>query len=304
MAGLMFGLYELMAGGSEDSDEDDTNTDDTRVIEDDHYVSGDDNGEGFNIRVNFIGKGWGDVQKQAFIEASDYLSEIILSGFDDPSDAGGEELVIDARLPNEDLPGGVFVQANSDPSDPRLDNGLPTRAEVNVERSLSNTGSETYFDTVFHEMVHALGLGDPEFDSDLIRTDQDGTYRFIGQNARLSYATDHADFFERDDRGQEGVPLDAGLTSNGDLAYSHWSEAYFESEIMSGETTRGSYLSNMTIAALEDMGYDTIFDDLRSNTDATGNRPADSRWDEDETRTRCRPIDATGPGLGGLPICP
>lgn len=42
---------------------------------------------------------------------------------------------------------------------------------------------------------------------------------------------------------------------------------------MTGYIDRGNYLSTMTIAALEDMGYDTIFDDPNDPNDLTGSQP-------------------------------
>jgi len=74
-----------------------------------------------------------------------------------------------------------------------------------------------------------------------------------------------------------GVPLETNGGTG--TAGGHWDEFLFDKEIMTGFVDTGSYVSEMTIAALEDMGYDTVFDNPYNATDLTGSIPADPLLD-------------------------
>lgn len=52
-------------------------------------------------------------------------------------------------------------------------------------------------------------------------------------------------------------------------------ELIFVNELMTGYINGANYLSTMSIAALEDMGYDTVLDNPYSDTDLSGPMPTD-----------------------------
>ncbi len=54
------------------------------------------------------------------------------------------------------------------------------------------------------------------------------------------------------------MPLESGYGSGTDE--SHWRESTFDDEVMTGcINVTGNYLTDMTIASLEDLGYDTTW---------------------------------------------
>ena len=64
----------------------------------------------------------------------------------------------------------------------------------------------------------------------------------------------YADIAANDPNSSQGVPL------SGDDA--HWSHGDFTTEIMTTSLNfNNNEVSDMTVAALEDMGYDTIYND-------------------------------------------
>ena len=102
------------------------------------------------------------------------------------------------------------------------------------------------------------------FDEIKVVTDNgNGTFDFNGTNVAAAYA---AEF------GGSGPSIET--EGGGGTAGGHWNEDgsdgfAFENEIMTGYIdVTGNYLSNTTIAALEDMGYETVFD-INNPLDAT-----------------------------------
>ena len=57
-----------------------------------------------------------------------------------------------------------------------------------------------------------------------------------------------------------GVPLEADFGAG--TAFSHWDEDTFKNELMTGFINEDNIYSDMTVAALEDMGYDTVWPDV------------------------------------------
>jgi hypothetical protein len=101
-------------------------------------------------------------------------------------------------------------------------------------------------------MLHALGFGTIWQEQGLVQT-IDGKLRFTGENATLAYNALFPDLAAKDSGSDQGVLL----SSDG----SHWDHSTFTHEVMTPSLyPSNNNISDMTIAALEDMGYDTVFD--------------------------------------------
>ncbi len=202
-------------------------------------------GSEFNVHINFVGDHWTPELQQAFIDSADYLSTVITGDLRDINSYGYnvDDISITAELVNMDGYGGKLGHAG--PVNLRSDNNLPFTASMqfDIADAESLLRSDGWMDTVLHEMTHALGFGSIWGYQGLIS----GT-TFTGENATAVYE----ELFEIENAG--GVPTD----SYG----GHWSETVLGSDLMSPYLNYGSEaeLSTLTLAALEDMGYDTVFD--------------------------------------------
>ena len=87
----------------------------------------------------------------------------------------------------------------------------------------------------------------------------DGDLRFTGENATTEYNSDYASVAAADSFSFIGVPIETDGGSG--TAGVHWDDATFNNEIMTGYLNYNNLRSDMTVAALEDMGYDTIYAD-------------------------------------------
>ena len=131
---------------------------------------------------------------------------------------------------------------------------------------------------VLHEMMHALGFGTLWSLMGLTSGSvAGGDMRFTGANATDVYQTEFSGIASADSGSLLGVPVE---TDGGPgTAGGHWDETEFDTEIMTGYVDTNSFVSLMTIAALEDMGYDTVFDNPYSATDLNGPIPGDPLLD-------------------------
>ncbi|WP_428926104.1 leishmanolysin-related zinc metalloendopeptidase [Marinibacterium sp. SX1] len=228
----------------------------------DTYTSGAQNGDGFNVQIDFRGQ-WDDALKQSFIDAADLISSIITGDIADARVPGFgifrsnivDDVRIDASLADIDGSGGVLGQAG--PTAYRTDSLLPATGimEFDVADAADFDAINMFNDIVFHEMMHVLGFGTLWEAMGLVTNNGNGTSDFNGANVATAYAAEFGGSGPSIET--EGGPGTAG---------GHWNEdgsdGYaFENEIMTGYIdVTGNYLSNTTIAALEDMGYETVFD--------------------------------------------
>lgn len=223
----------------------------------DSYLSGQGT-SGFNIEIVFEGS-WTASLQEAFIVAAEYLSLII------PGDVRGggalevDDIRITASLEDIDGPGGVLGQAG--PTGARFFSKLPTTGimEFDIADSEDFDADGLFDDIVLHEMIHCLGFGTVWDLLDLT----DGTVRagdivYTGANAILAYNTVFADIAAGDPGSADGIPVETQGGSG--TAGSHWDDALFGSELMTGFIDTANTVSAMTVAALEDLGYDTIWD--------------------------------------------
>lgn len=224
----------------------------------DTYISGSSDGSDFNIQIDFRGQ-WDETLKQSFVDAADLLSSIIVGDIEDAQVPGFgilrsnivDDLRIDAYLSDIDGSGGVLGQAG--PRSYRTDSLLPATGlmEFDVADASDFDAIGMFNDIVFHEMMHVLGFGTLWDAMGLVQENADGTLNFLGENALIAY----------DAEGGAGSPIQIETDGGSGTAGGHWDDELYDNEIMTGYiNTEGNFLSNTTIASLEDMGYDTIFD--------------------------------------------
>jgi hypothetical protein len=245
-----------------------------------NYTSGGPADISYNVTIEFVGN-WSIQLQSAFTEAADYLSSIILSELPDAIVDGIaiDDISITATLEVIDGIGGVLGSAG--PREIRDDGTfLPSTGAMTFDSadSQNQLGLGNWESIVLHEMFHALGFGTLWSLMGLTSGSvAGGDIRFTGVNAIDAYKAEFPDIAASDPDFLLGVPVE---TDGGPgTAGGHWDELLFDEEIMTGFVDTGSYVSEMTIAALEDMGYDTVFDNPFSATDLTSPIPADPLLD-------------------------
>lgn len=216
------------------------------------YTSGGAADTSYNIEVVFNGD-WTIELQDAFVAAADYLSSIITGDLFDVTTGGTliDDLRIQASIADIDGFGGVLAQAG--PSMFRSDIYLPSAGTMTFDSTDAGIydSAGLFDDIVLHEMIHVLGFGSlfgvMGLTSGSVATDD---LVYTGANANAAYLAEYgADSF---------IPLETD-GGNG-TAGGHWDEAVFDDELMTGFFDSDNHLSAMSIAALEDMGYDTIWD--------------------------------------------
>ncbi|MEZ5714711.1 MAG: leishmanolysin-related zinc metalloendopeptidase [Paracoccaceae bacterium] len=231
------------------------------------YTSGGDAATSYNITVVFEGT-WIEELQQAFIAAADYLSQIILADLPDVSSGGViyDDMTITATLVEIDGVNGTLGQAG--PTWVRIPSYLPYQGimEFDIADAETFNGYGLWDDIILHEMMHTLGFG--TLWSYLGLTDGSiggGDLTFNGTLANLYFVSEFGG------TGQIPVEMDGGAGTAG----GHWDDAYFVNELMTGYISNPNYISAMTIASLEDLGYDTVIDDPNDPSDLFGTIPAD-----------------------------
>lgn len=234
------------------------------------YTSGGDSATSFNITINFIGT-WTEQLQQAFIEAADLLSSIITDDIADVRFRGKliDDVNIDAELQALDGSGGILGQAG--PTSIRTNGFLPATAEMTFDSADANDfySIGLWGEIVLHEMLHSIGFGTIWDFLNLVDNSDPSAPVFLGEYAKSEYGD-----------GTAYVPVEEG--GGAGTALSHWDDQTFTTEIMTGYLyTNGepanvdidlmngyvslddgdaSDLSNMTIASLEDIGYETVWE--------------------------------------------
>jgi hypothetical protein len=224
----------------------------------------------FNIDLNFEDSVSSGI-RSVFELAAQKWESVIIGDLPDAEDDRGyvDDIALDITLTPIDGPGGVLGQAG--PTGLRPDSSLPFRGEMRFDTADSNPASSTFYDTVLHEMAHALGFVQTIWENlGLVTGVPPGrgfasNPRFIGVQATEEY--------NRIFRVSESsVPLEPGTRFDGS-GISHWRESVFGDELMSPDAgTTTEPLSRITAAAFADMGYEV---DLFAADDyAPGSRPS------------------------------
>ncbi len=209
----------------------------------------------FTIEVRFMG-GLTQKQKTAFKTAADRWTRVIVG--DLPSVMVDGEVVDDVLILADgadiDGPGKILGQAG--PTRIRPANAgkaafLPAKGRISFDKAdLKKMEQEkTLNDVIAHEMGHVLGIGTIWSFKNLLKGAGTTNPTFSGKKATKEY---------RDLQGvgvrSRAVPVENG--GGPGTRDSHWREAIFKNELMSGFIAgQGNPLSRMTAASLEDMGY-------------------------------------------------
>jgi len=219
------------------------------------YVSGLDTPEGFNIEIVFNGE-WTEELRQGFYDAAEYFSDIITG--DLANHNGIDDIQISASLTAIDGAGGYWGWGGT--SALRPDSLLPSSGYMQFDSAdlASMQSYGLWEDVILHEMAHALGFGTLWSSMGLI-DNHDGDLRFNGDNAIEAYNADFSQIAANDPLAALGVPVETDGGSG--TAGVHWDDATFGGELMTGQLNWTNVMSDMSIAALEDMGYETVYVD-------------------------------------------
>ncbi|MEM1267449.1 MAG: hypothetical protein AAGI50_15675 [Pseudomonadota bacterium] len=228
------------------------------------YTSGSDDGSGFNIDLDFIGADWTVEIQDAFIAAAEFLSAAIIG--DVPSHTfGGEtidDLAINVILEPIDGRGSVLGFAG-----PRNIDGatfMPYRGEATFDTadvdSLNASGQLD--DVVVHEFFHVLGFGTLFSFFDLY---DDATERYTGGFGTAMYNEEFASVAAGDPGSLSGIPMQPGG--------GHFDEGSFDEELNTPTFNGTTFISDMSFAVLEDIGWDTYLDNPFDPTDLAGPAP-------------------------------
>ena len=247
----------------------------------------------FNIEVEFVG-GLNANQRSVFELAAARWAEVIVGDLPTAVVDGREidDLLIQAEGRVIDGPSGVLGSAG--PRVIRLPSNLPITGEMTFDTAdLADMEQEgTLIDVILHEMGHVLGIGTLWEHNELLTGSGTSNPEFVGTQAMAEYAV------LRSETASLAVPV--ANTGGAGTAEGHWRETTFEEELMTGFVEQGEMpLSRMTIASLEDLGYEV-------NRDAADfyQLPATSLVEERQLTARRRrgvPNELPGDLDGGRP---
>jgi hypothetical protein len=213
----------------------------------------------YNIVIEFKGSNWTQDLHDQFITAADRLVSLIIGDIPNVTVYGGgaprtvDDILITAELKAIDGVGNILGQAG--PTSIRTAGSLPATASMQFDiADAQNYQNQGLFGVIVqHEMIHSVGFG--SIWSNLGLTSGSN---FIGADALAQYR------ILTNNPNATGVPLETGGGSG--TAGSHWSEAVFHDELMTGYINVTPYgsntaldpLSRMTVASLHDLGYVTV----------------------------------------------
>ena len=219
------------------------------------YVSGQDTPDGYNVELVFKGT-WSDAAKAAAYAAAENISDTVTG--DLPDYNGIDDIRITLTSTSIDGTGGTWGKGGTDTL--RSGSYLPSTGHVTVDAAdIPNALKLGLLDDLLeHEMMHAMGFGTTWSAMGLV-DNYNGDLRFNGANATHAYNTFYASLAANDPLHDKGVPIETDGGSG--AAGKHWDETTFGKEIMTTTLDYTNTVSPLTIAALEDMGYQTTYAD-------------------------------------------
>lgn len=244
-------------------------------------------GSEYNIEIQFIGDGWGDIATSPFVEAfeaaADFLSSFIVGdrpdyiSADDPNnffDQDIDDMLITASLISIDGSGGVLGRAGPthsiyEPADGETSSdALPFAGlmEFDVADAGDYLAVDLWDDIVLHEMMHSIGLGTMWESTGVVDVviDDNGTRRPTDDTISYEYLGEHATAYTLNEDGSAPIiETDGGSGTAG----GHWDEDTYGNELMTGYINDVNYLSQMSLASFADLGYEvdwtaTVFTEL------------------------------------------
>jgi hypothetical protein len=213
----------------------------------------------FTIAVRFLG-GLTASQMAAFRAAADRWTRMIVG--DLPSVMVDGELIDDVLILAQgtaiDGTGGVLGQAGPTwlrPASAGAAAHLPAKGVMAFDTAdLARMEKEgTLGDVITHEMGHVIGIGTIWKRKSLLKGEGTANPTFGGKAAMKEYG------LLRGDGGPRRVPVEN--TGGQGTQDSHWRETIFRNELMSGFIQKaGNPISRVTVASLEDLGYQVNLD--------------------------------------------
>ncbi len=201
---------------------------------------------GYNITIEFKGS-WTQEYYDIFKASADLLSKIIVGDLPNVTVYGAkggprtiDDIVITAELGAIDGSGNVLGQAG--PTALRTASSLPATATMKFDIvDVNEMGSVVFTDVVIHEMAHSLGFGSIWDRLNLVTNGE-----FTGANAVAAYR----------ELGGTGSGIAVEQDYGAGTAGSHWDEATFRNELMTGFINEGqNYFTKMSAASFADLGY-------------------------------------------------
>jgi subtilisin-like proprotein convertase family protein len=207
----------------------------------------------FHIEVDFPDNTLTPEQQAVFVTAAARWSEIILGDVPDVNVPGFglvDDVVIVASGPLIDGPGGILGQAG--PTTLRTGIFLPAAGIMQFDSAdiAALIADGQFDDVILHEMGHVLGFGTIWDDLGLITGVGTTNARFTGASAAQAYS-------EIFGITATTVPVESDQGGGGTL-YSHWDEATFDNELMTGFLNDGveNPISRITVGQMADLGYE------------------------------------------------
>lgn len=207
----------------------------------------------FTIEVRFLG-GLTQTQKDAFKRAADRWTRIITG--DLPSvNVDGEvidDVLILASGAAIDGVGTILGQAGPTrlrPASAGTFAFLPAKGEMQFDTAdlAQMEANGTLNDVITHEMGHVLGIGTIWMKKGLLAGPTTQNPTFTGTNAKKEFGTLMG-------TGPKPVPVEN--TGGPGTRNSHWRDSVFANELMTGFVgAAGNPLSRLTVASLQDLGY-------------------------------------------------
>jgi hypothetical protein len=209
---------------------------------------------GYTIEIQFLG-GLSAKQKAAFKHAANRWTRAIIGDLPDVILDGQKinNLRISAQGAPIDGEGGVLGQAGPGflrPKNAGAAAFLPATGEMQFDTADLDAmeADGTLDDVITHEMGHVIGIGTIWTNKKLLKGSNTSNPTFIGTNAMREYGK------LRSAPGPLPVPVE---NKGGEgTANSHWRDAIFDAELMTGfVNVGGNPMSALTIASLQDLGY-------------------------------------------------
>lgn len=227
---------------------------------------------GFNIDLNYI-NGATESQMTAF-ENAEATWEGIITGYKDTVGSANTTITIDVNLSNIDGAGGTLGSAG--PTFVFGTTNFVYASDGQMTFDTSDTpaleANGTFEDVILHEMGHVLGIGTLWSSSAIAPTLAGRQEVYVDGSGEYTGAAGVAAYNEEFAQAGAFVPVELGGgqgTANG-----HWNEVDngaaatgivslisgndLRNELMTGWLNAPLFISNLTIASMQDIGYDTV----------------------------------------------
>jgi leishmanolysin len=213
----------------------------------------------FTITVRFLG-GLTETQMGAFAAAADRWAEVIVGDLPDIEVDGEmiDDVLILAQGQDIDGTGSILGQAGPTHARQAPDGTLltPCKGQMAFDTAdLATMESQgTLPDVILHEMGHVLGVGSLWRLMNLVDLSDPANPVFTGANAMAEYGRLFGD-------GGSPRPVPVENTGGPGTIFAHWRESVFGNELMTGFVGNATNpLSRVTVACLQDMGYQVDLD--------------------------------------------